>query len=261
MIERVGWDALPAALHNTVEAHTGRVLASEIVADGLNCTVALVLTTERGGHLFLKGVRDDQAKAVAALDCEARVNSTVRSVSPAIQHSFRSAGWGCLAFTYVAGRHADLSPGTSDLPAVTRALERMQAFSGSAVPVPSLADRFASYLLPGEAELLTGSALLHTDTNPHNILIADHDGAAYVVDWAMPVAGPAWVDPACTAVRLMESGCAPADALEWLNGFTSWRNADPKSVAIFVDVTCRRWTAKLGHAAQRSNARYRHLLD
>ncbi|WP_372411071.1 phosphotransferase [Streptomyces luteireticuli] len=261
MIERVGWEELPAELRNAVEERAGRVTGSEIVAEGLNCATALVLTTERSGRLFFKGAREADVAAIAALNCETRINGAVQDVCPTVHHRFRTGGWSCLAFTFIDGRHADLGPGTSDLPAVTSALERMQTFSGSAFPAPPLADRFTSYLLPGEAEFLNGTALLHTDTNPHNILINNHDGVAYVVDWAMPATGPAWVDPASTSVRLMECGQDPADALAWLGRFTSWQNADPKAVETFVGVTCRRWTAKLGEqAAHRSNTRYRHLL-
>ncbi|WP_367134894.1 MULTISPECIES: phosphotransferase [Streptomyces] len=261
MIERVGWEELPAALRNAVEERAGRVIASEIVAEGLNCSAALALTAERGERLFFKGAREDDVAAVAALDCEARINETVQEVSPAVRHRFRAGGWSCLAFAFIDGRHADLGPGTSDLAAVTSALQRMQAFSGPASFVPPLSERFAPHLLPGEAERLNGPALVHTDTHPHNILIGNHDGAAYIVDWAIPATGPAWVDLASTAVRLMECGQTPVDALTWLGSFTNWRNADPKSVETFVNVTCRHWTARVGErAAKPSNARFRHLL-
>ncbi|MFF4406916.1 phosphotransferase [Streptomyces sp. NPDC001404] len=261
MIERVDWEELPAKLRSTVEEHAGRVISSEIVAEGLNCAAALVLTTERSGRLFFKGVREADVEAVAALNCEARINGVVKDVCPTVRHRFQVGGWSCLAFTFIDGRHADLGPGTSDLAAVASALQRMQAFDGSAFPAPPFADRFTSYLLPGEAEFLGGTALLHTDTNPHNMLIDNHNGSACIVDWAMPATGPAWVDPACTAVRLMECGQEPADALAWLDGFTSWRNADPKAIQAFVDVTCRHWTAAMGErAAKPSNTRFRHLL-
>lgn len=261
MIERVSWEALPAGLRGAVEERAGQVIASEIVAEGLNCAAALVLTTRRGERLFFKGVRETHVAAVAALDHEARINGVVQGVSPTVLHRFRVSGWSCLAFAFVDGRHADLGPGTSDLAAVASALRHMQAFSGSAFPAPPFVDRFTPYLLPGEAASLSGTALLHTDTNPHNILIDKRNGNACIVDWAMPATGPAWADPAYTAVRLMECGQAPADALAWLGGFTSWRQAEPRSVEAFVNVTCRRWAATVGEqAAEPSNARFRHLL-
>ncbi|MCC3768768.1 phosphotransferase [Streptomyces sp. UNOC14_S4] len=261
MVERVGWEELPAALRGAVEARTGRVTASRTVVDGLNCVAALVLDTERSGRLFFKGVREADAKAVAALGWEARVNEAVRGVGPLLLHRFRDGGWSCLAFAHIDGRHVDLGPGSNDLAAVSDALRRMQTFSASGLPAPPLADRYAAHLLPGDAECLSGTSLLHTDTNPHNIMIGNGDGVAYIVDWAMPATGPAWVDAACTAVRLMECGQSPADALTWLGGFASWRHADPESVEAFVHVTCRDWTATIGERdAAPSNARFRHLL-
>ncbi|WP_434600468.1 phosphotransferase [Streptomyces sp. A5-4] len=129
-------------------------------------------------------------------------------------------------------------------------------------PIPQLSTRFAAFLHPGEAVALKGSHLLHTDTNPHNVMIGNYGGDAYLVDWAMPAIGPAWVDPAYLATWLMSYGQPPSDALGWLGGFTSWRQADPKAVETFVNVTCRHWTATIGEkGAEPSNARFRHLLD
>ncbi|MEC4017552.1 phosphotransferase [Streptomyces sp. H27-D2] len=115
---------------------------------------------------------------------------------------------------------------------------------------------------PRERNPLNGSHLLHTDANPHNVMIGSPDGDAYAVDWAMPAIGPAWVDAAYLATWLLSYGQSPADALGWLSGFTSWRQADPTAVETFVNATCRHWTATVGEKdAERSNARFRHLLD
>lgn len=270
MSERVQWEELPSELRDAVEARTGTVITSETVAEGLNCSVALVIHTRNNGALFLKGVRTSDAAGMVGLRCEEQINETVVGISPVIRHRFELGGWLCLAFIYVDGRHADLSPGTKDLTAVALTMGRMQQLnlddlqrSGrSAATAPQFADRFVKFLKPGEAAALKGTNLLHTDANPHNIMIGEHGGDAYVVDWAMPAIGPAWVDPAYTAVRLMECGQAPSDALGWLGGFTSWRQADPKAVEVFVNVTCRHWTATVGEkGAEPSNARFRHLLD
>ncbi|WP_325051369.1 phosphotransferase family protein [Streptomyces corynorhini] len=221
--------------------------------------MALTLNTVQDGLLFLKGVRDSDADGTAALRWEQLVSPAVAGVAPDIRHAFHAYGWSCLAFTYVQGRNADLGPGTADLAAVAEALERLGELAPPDIQLPPLTNRLADYLRPGEADTLAGEHLLHTDTNPHNIMI-DSRGTAHVVDWAMPAVGPAWVDPAYTAVRLMEYGQPPDAALAWLDRFASWRHAEPKAVEAFVSATCRQWTDTVGERGSlASNARFRHL--
>lgn len=262
MSQRVQWEELPSELRDAVEARTGPVAASENVAEGLNCSAALIIHTRDNGPLFLKGVRTSDVAGTAGLRCEEEVSETVAGISPAVRHRFELDGWFCLAFAYVDGRPADFSPGTADLAAITLAMGRMQDLQTPPFIMPQLSDRYAKFLHSGEADTLKGPHLLHTDVNPHNIVISHDSGKAYLVDWAMPAIGPAWVDPAYMATWFMSYGQAPSDALDWLGGFTSWRQADPKAVEVFVNVTCRHLTATVGEQdAERSNARFRHLLD
>lgn len=262
MTERVEWDALPAEFRSAVEARTGSVVASVSVTSGYNCSLALDVRTRNSGRLFLKGVRVSDDAGMAGLLCEERINSVVGEVGPTVRYRFESAGWLALAFVHIEGRHVDYSPGTSDLDAVTLTARRMRRLRTPTGPVPQLSDRFADYLRPGEADALHGTHLLHTDTNPHNILICAHGGHAYLVDWAMPALGPPWVDAAYIATWLMAFGQTPEAALTWLAGIPSWQHADRTVVETFVEVTCRRWTARMGDAdAAGSNAEFRHLLD
>lgn len=262
MTERVAWDALPAEFRNAVEARTGPVIASASVTSGFNCTLAMDVRTRNSGRLFLKGVRLSDDAGMAGLLCEERVNSVVGGIGATVRYRVEAAYWLALAFIHIDGRHVDYSLGTGDLGAVTRTMQRMQHLRTPAAPVPQLSDRFAGHLRPGEADMLHGTHLLHTDTNPHNILISNHDGHAYLVDWAMPALGPAWVDAAYTATWLMAFGQTPEDALAWLSDIPSWQLADRASVETFVKVTCRHWTARMGEKdAAGSNAEFRHLLD
>ncbi|MFE7134375.1 phosphotransferase [Streptomyces sp. NPDC057638] len=262
-MSRVGWEELPRELRRAIEDRTGTVTATERVGAGLNSSTALIITTTRNGRLFLKGVRDDDTAGTTALRWEVLLNRTVRGVGPTIRHSCHAGGWFCLAFILIEGRHADLGPQSGDLAAVGLALRRMHRLrTPDQAALPRFAQRFGAYLKPGEADRLTGGHLLHTDTNPHNIMIGHHGGTAYVIDWAMPAIGPAWIDPAYTAVRLMECGQSPDSALAWLSGFPHWRRADPRSVEVFVNVVCRQWTAAVGEkGAAASNNRFRQLLD
>lgn len=263
MAERVRWADLPAVLRRAVEARTGRVVRAAEVAEGLNCSLALTLDTQHGDSVFLKGVRASARAEAAGLRCEQQVNAVVAAldVGPKIQHSFVSAGWHCLAFAYVRGGHADLGPGSRHLAAVAETLRRVPDGRLPRLALPHFAERFAAHLRPDEARALAGPHLLHTDTNPHNLLIEAESGRAYVVDWAMPARGPAWVDAAYTAVRLLECGHPPRSARQWLAGFDSWRAAEPASVAAFVNAVCRQWVATVGERdAEPSNARFRSLL-
>jgi hypothetical protein len=261
MTERVPWEELPADLRDTIEARTGPVTGSQTVTSGFNCSTALVITTRNHGRLFLKGVRTTDAAGVAGLRCEERINGVVGGIGPTIRHRFETAGWLCLAFVHIDGRHIDYTPGTGDLEPLTRTVRRLQHVRTPRTPVPQLADRFAGYLKPGEADALYGKHLLHTDTNPHNILIST-GRHAYIVDWAMPVLGPAWVDAAYTATWLMTFGQPPADALAWLSGIPAWHQADPRAVEAFVNVTCREFTISVGEQdSAASNDRVRYLLD
>lgn len=150
-----------------------------------------------------------------------------------------------------------LSPGSRDAELVAGALHRAQGIAAAGL-VPPLADRFAGTLPPNQLALLAGSALLHTDTNPHNLIVGV--GRAHLVDWAMAARGPAWVDVAYTAVRLLEADCTPGRALSWAAGCPSWRQADPAAVAAFVEGTCRSWEKRVGtHGARHSNRRFRVL--
>ncbi|WP_124267641.1 phosphotransferase [Streptomyces sp. ADI96-02] len=271
MLERVRWEELPAELRDAIETKAGEVTESEVVAEGLNCSTALMIRTEKHGSLFLKGVRENVTVEVGALRQEERVNGALGGISAQLRHRFRLAGWYCLTFEYVDnGRHADMTPGSSDLDAIGFALDRMQQlvfpnllpYGRFQFTVPTLADRFEDFINTAESRALQGDNLLHTDINPYNILMyGAHNSRACVVDWAMPATGPAWVDPAYTAVRLMECGHTPAAALKWLGGFTSWQYADPESVRALVNAVCRQWTARVGEKdARYSNGNYEHLL-
>ncbi|MFF8566612.1 phosphotransferase [Streptomyces albidoflavus] len=261
---RVAWDELPGALRDEVRAGAGEVTRVEPVTAGLNSPATYVLSTTGSGRLFFKGVRRDDVGGVAALRVEEGVADVVAGVSPGVRHRFEVAGWYCLAFVHAAGRHVDLAPGTRDLEVLTATLTRMQGFSvgggapaGSDVVTETIAGRLAGFLRDGEAELLAGSALLHTDTHPFNIIIGEDGRRAYVVDWAMPATGPAWVDVVNTAVRLMECGQSAEFARAWLRRFPVWEAADPRAVEAYVAGTCRQWAAQVGEAdALASNQRF-----
>ncbi|MEU5417924.1 phosphotransferase [Streptomyces sp. NPDC020667] len=257
---RVDWAGLPEGVRAAVAARMGPVGAVEDVPHGFTCRFAALLSTA-GGRVFVKGVPADDERGRAAQGLEMAVNSAVAAVSPRLLWHLEAGGWDLLGFEAVPTRHADLSSGSADLPLVAAVLEEAQGLRLPAgVVLPQLVDRdLDGFLTPADRELLLGDVLLHTDTNPHNLLVGDV--RAWLVDWAMPAVGPAWVDVAYMAVWLMAEGCTPGEALGWASRFASWTSADPAAVAAFVDATCRHWTDRVGErGARRSITRFEALL-
>lgn len=258
MEPHVGWDELPSTVRAVVEKNAGRVLSAETVPEGITCRTALILSTA-SARLFLKGALVSDPGSWEAQRTEAAVNAAVGRVGPAMRWEAVADEWHLIAFDYVDGRHADLTPQSRDAAIVADVLKRARCCRVPAGGVvPSLAERYRQVLRPGDSEALEGSSLLHTDTNPHNLLIASQRG--YLVDWAMPAVGPAWVDAAQTAVRLMGYGWEPRDARTWLSGFPEWEDATQANRAAFVRVVTDGATARFGSYAEEENARFRALL-
>ena len=83
-----------------------------------------------------------------------------------------------------------------------------------------------------------GTCLLHTDWSPGNVLVG---GRAYLVDWAWPTRGAAWIDPACLAVWLIASGHSPHSAESWAARIPSWQNAPAGALDEFARVQALMW--------------------
>jgi hypothetical protein len=59
-----------------------------------------------------------------------------------------------------------------------------------------------------DLELLDGDALLHTDFNPLNTLLGPD--RVWIIDWACPTRGAAFIGAACFLIRAMVAGLASA---------------------------------------------------
>ncbi|MGH3985530.1 MAG: hypothetical protein ACRDST_23320 [Pseudonocardiaceae bacterium] len=77
-------------------------------------------------------------------------------------------------------------------------MSRLGQIQAPDLPLRRLQDRWAALADDPALELLAGDHLLHTDLNPHNILIGEH---AHLVDWAWPTLGAPWIDPACADLQ------------------------------------------------------------
>lgn len=226
---RTQWGELPDTVRRALESAAGPVRAVEQVAAGLNCGIAALLHTATQ-TVFIKGLRSNHPR-VATQRREAQINAYVAPIAPRLLCQIELDGWTMLGFEHLEGRHANLTPGSADLPKLADTLRRLGHIKTPDLPLRGIGDRWAGLLDDAALHLLSGEHLLHTDLNPHNILIAEH---ARIVDWAWPTLGAAWLDPACAALWLIAEGHPPPAA-------EAWAAASRHGINAFTAASCRLW--------------------
>lgn len=245
-MSRIDWEHLPEQVHHAVEAHTGPVIMAETVSGGKNSQIAAcVFTAEQ--RLFVKGMPSDHPQHPSQ-QREAAINPYVAPrLAPTILWRVQDGGWDLLGFEYVSGRHADYAPGSSDLPRVLRlAGELAQVDTPPAQVVRTVEQRWAAHADPGAAKRWRGGrTLLHTDFASHNVLLGE--ARDWLIDWAWPTVGPAWVDPVVLILRLMEAGHTAAQADAECRALPAWQGADREDVASFSAANARLWKSIAEH--------------
>ncbi|MEO3749890.1 protein kinase [Streptomyces sp. B6B3] len=208
---------------------------------GFSADLVAVLRCENG-TFFVKAVRNEGMRRVS-IRCELAINPFVQPISPPVLWQAENDEWIVLGFEAVDGRRADFGVDSADLPVVVGLMNRIGALG-----LPEVAhrwherrwDRFVGD--EAEAELFRGDALLHVDINPDNFIIAEQ--GAWVVDWAGPSRGAAFIDPAVLVVQLVSSGHTPEAAESWAARCEAWTEADPHAIDAFAAATTRMyWTA------------------
>jgi hypothetical protein len=270
-MNRWSWHDLPETVRRAVEAECETVLHATAPEAGRNSMFAAVLDTENW-PVFCKGVRTDDQQARAHRH-EIRVNQHLREITaqaPRLLWTVETGGWLLAGYAFVPGRHADLAPGSPDIPAATGVVSRL-AEKLTRSPMPDLtplatkyqrfagwewlANQHADLLDPWEkqhldrlvqadrdiTDALAGHSLVHGDVHELNLLVTD--GQASLVDWAWARTAPAWVDAALLAIRLIAAGHHPADAERLV--VTTWgmRQPDTHATAVttFVAATYGMW--------------------
>ncbi len=233
---RTAWDELPDTVRRDITTRTGDIHAVEPITAGLNSGIAAILDTT-AGRVFIKGLPSDHPR-VATQQREAAINVHVAPIAPHLLWQLDTGGWSILGFEHLDGRHADLTPRSADLPKVADTLTRLGQINPPDLPVKRIEDRWAGLTDDTALGLLAGEHLLHTDLNPHNILIDEH---ARIVDWAWPTIGAAWIDPACAALWLIAEGHTPAAAESWAGGIESFAAAPRAGIDAFTAASCRLW--------------------
>nr|WP_232328301.1 aminoglycoside phosphotransferase [Kibdelosporangium sp. MJ126-NF4] len=220
-----------------MEAETGRVHAVDTISAGLNSGIAAVLHTA-GTSVFIKGLPTDHRR-IATQHNEATLAPHVTGIGPALRWQIEADGWNLLGFEHLTGHPADLGPSSKDLAALAGTLIQLGQVRAPDVSLARIERRWAGHADECELALLAGDRLLHTDLNPHNILIT-LDGAR-IVDWAWPTLGAAFIDPACAALWLIAEGHTPAAAEAWAATIPAWQDAPTAGIDIFTVVNARLW--------------------
>lgn len=253
---RPDWSDLPEALRvRTAELLDAPV--AELVAasqdGGFTPGAALrVRHPATGRALFVKAIRSDHPLA-AAYVAEARTIAALPAAAsrPERIWSGEVRGWQVLALQDVEGRHPDLSPGSPDVPRVIAGIESMSEaldpapFEAPPASVPHGWRQLSAGELTGPhawaepylaefqgleewwSRQATGTALVHNDIRPDNLLLSE--GRVTVVDWAQARTGRRWRDTASLVPHLIMAGHTP-DSAEAVVAGPCWNTADPLMV-------------------------------
>ncbi|WP_431884906.1 phosphotransferase [Micromonospora wenchangensis] len=229
------WEDLPATVRLAIESHIGPVRAARSASTGSVSSLAATLDTD-GGRIFCKAIQTSNPLA-RMHHAEARVNPWLPDIAPRLRWKIEESDWLALGFDHVPGRHADLTPGSIDLPVIA---DTLTALTQGLTPCPPVRVQAATKRWEGliAPELVDGETLLHTDVTPFNFLV---DTRVHVVDWSMPCRGAAWIDTALMIVRLVRAGHSPADSEEWADQIPAWKQAAPDAVDAFAAALADLW--------------------
>lgn len=261
---RYQWTDLPAEVRGLIAERCGPVNGVTAPDAGEVAEFAAALDSATG-RLFVKATRLDSPNLWMARK-EVQAAPAVKGVGAGLLWRREAGGWLVTAFEYVPGRHADLSPGSSDLPLIAATLAGLVDRLTPAPPLRtlSLAQRWADSALwpevaaaggltPWQAEHLeqlstlesqapkavAGDTLAHTDLVGSNILV---DGAQVrVIDWSWPAPAAAWVDTASLVPRLIAAGHTAAQSRRWAMTVSHYADAAPAKVAAFAAAVAARW--------------------
>jgi hypothetical protein len=238
--ESAGWEALPPALRDAIQARTGLVTRADAHGEGLSTSVRLVLRTA-DGDVFAKGTgpgSTDHQRRRLALGAELAPYLT--ALSPPLLWRVQAAGWDVTGWPALPGRPwADQKPGSPDIPKLADLFAEL-----SAVPAPAVLARTAREHWEQHADepgLLDGDGIVHRDPNPTNFVV-DGD-RAWMTDFGWAVRGPAWMTSAHLIVSMMEAGWDPADADKALQAVPAWASAPRRAVDELARAQVREWDA------------------
>lgn len=229
---------LPDEVRSLIEKASGRITDIGTVHAGLNSSIAARVRT--GGRTqFVKGLPLDHPR-VWTQQREADIAPYVRDIAPELRWHVEANGWSLLGFQYVEGGHADFTPGSSDLPAVSAAMAQLARVPAPGVELKAMEHRFRMYVDdPSDLSWFAGNSLLHTEWNPHNVLMAE--ASALFVDWGWASTGAAWIDPALWLLWLIAHGHTAIQAETQAATHPAWETAPPAGLDALARVQRRIW--------------------
>lgn len=224
---RIRWEELPEEVRGEISRRTDGLISAEPAAGG-SAEIALVLSTESAGRVFVKGTQGARNKI------ELRVQSFLPDIAPRLLWHAEASGYLLLAFEYTEGRPAVLAPGSRDLPLIALALSGLSRFTCPHLPVLPVEERWAPFADdPSPLLLIGGNNLVHTDLTAENFVIGDQ---LRIIDWAWPSTGAAWLDTASMVARLIQAGHHPQEAEEWAETVPAWRSAPRPAVTAYAEI-------------------------
>lgn len=267
---RPGWQELPAALRDGLTDLLGDIVAAEVQGGGFTPGLAARLRLADGRRVFTKGIPAEHPLAGKYRD-EAVTTSVLPVTTPAprLRWDGQVGDWIVLVLDDLDARHADLSPGSPDVP---RVVATVAALAGVLTPCPAadappaeadLAEfvhgwrelaatpptdlgSWTARHLDALAELETdwlpeaaGNTLVHGDINASNLLVTDQQ--VFLIDWAQPARGAAWLDVADLVPHLILAGHTPAAAEAALSEASAWHSADPTVITGYATAFAGYW--------------------
>lgn len=264
---RLSWYELPDRVRDAVESQCGSVIGTVGALAGTNSDFVGTLHAA-GGKVFCKAARVSSPGAWM-LDNEVRVNLWLPDAAPRLLWQVETDGWRVCGFEHIDGRHADLAPGSPDLPLIADSVAKVACdvtdwpiaiqpieyrwrlrtwHEYQASPPDDLdpwvrknLDRLVAIEAKGSGRL-SGATLVHTDPVAANFLV-DGDRVR-IVDWGWPARGAPWIDTAFLVVRLLTAGHSPMSAERWAAAVPAWSAAPPKAITAFAAFITGFWEHK-----------------
>ncbi|MFE7857896.1 aminoglycoside phosphotransferase [Streptomyces sp. NPDC057403] len=230
---------LPDNVRRLIEKTTGSpVVDIAMISAGLNSAIAARVETAHR-TMFVKGLPLNHPR-VWTQTREAQISPHVLGIAPRLLWHYEADGWSLLAFEYLQGHHADYTPASADLPAVMASMVQLSHIPAPAAHLKTMSHRLRGYVDdPADLAWFAGNHLLHTEWNPHNVLVTGHH--ARLVDWGWASTGALWIDPALWLLWLIAHGHTCQQAEQAAAAHPAWQQAPAEGLDALARAQQRLW--------------------